>query len=60
LRLFLQNLKRGYYFGPLCENFKEALKGKELPLTNAEPFKEKVAYWKERWLIKRLKLTGRG
>jgi len=57
---FCLNLKRGYYFAPLCENFKEALKGKELPLTNAESFEEKVAYWKERWLIKRLKLTGRG
>jgi len=53
-RPFFLNLKRGYYFAPLCDNFKEALKGKESPNTVPEPFVQKVAYWKERWLVKRL------
>jgi len=50
-------IKRGYYFCPLAENWKDFLCGETdmLMLNVIEyPMEEQIRYWKKRWLVKRL------
>ena len=48
-------LRRGYYFCPLAENWKDFFTMKtDNPVFKDYPFDDVIKYWKERWLIKRL------
>ena len=55
-KLTLHSIKRGYYFAPLAENWKDFLLLKtDIPNLNSKPLEEHFIYWKQRWLPKRIK-----
>jgi len=52
----IHSIKRGYYFAPLAENWREFLLMRtEEPKFIANSLEDNFLYWKERWLSKRLK-----
>jgi len=54
-KLTMHSIKRGYYFAPLAENWREFLLMKtNNPKFIANSLEENFLYWKERWLPKRL------
>jgi len=54
-KLTLHSIKRGYYFAPLAENWKDFLLLKtNTPIFNTNSLEEQFIYWKQRWLPKRI------
>lgn len=53
---FTLGFRRGYYFAPLVENWRGFLvEGQDPGRETAWEVEEAVAYWRERWLLPRLK-----
>ena len=54
-KLTIHSIRRGYYFAPLAENWREFLLMKSnKPRFIANSLEDNFLYWKERWLLRRI------
>jgi len=54
-KLTIHSIRRGYYFAPLAENWREFLLMKSnKPRFTANSLEDNFLYWKERWLLRRI------